>query len=1050
MLRPIRALIVSDAPDHAELLSALRRADFDPSSRHTSTFEGFTAALAGDRFDIVFADANARGVPATHALEVLKRGDLNIPCLVVSDVAREDVIVDMMRAGAADYLVTNNWARLAQRVDRALGDAAACRRGAVVGPAAPPAPGRMHLSGDDVGHQENVYRAASGRKEHVTDDGARQRLVLDTIPQIVWMAGADGSTHYLNRSGAERLGVPAEAIDGWYWLDWLHPDDVNRARDRWEVAIRETGDYLNEYRLRQADGTYRWYLAQAVALRHPDGDVTEWVGTWTDITERKWTEERLVQDATLLGNVLDSLIVTDLEGLVTYWNEGATQLFGWTGTEMVGQPLLGRFPEHMRPQIAALTGGILDGQEWAGEFEDYRKDGSRVWIDARVTRMTDAAGQVTGVIGVARDISRRKQAEAERDRLLAQLRVQIDRMPLGYLLFDAHFRIVDWNPAAERLFGYRKDEMIGLNPVERLLPAAAVPQGETVLHRLQSGDMAAHAINENLTKDGRTITCEWHNTPLFDGHGAIVGFLSLAQDISDRQRAEEGLRASEQRFRQIAESIREVFWLTDPLKQEVVYVSPAYETIWGRTCASVYASPAQWWEAIHTEDRAFVLQAVGTKQLRGDYDEQYRIVRPDGTIRWIRDRAFPVRDVHGQVVRVAGVAEDITERRQLEAQLGQAQKMEAVGQLAGGVAHDFNNFLTIIASCTYLLLDSLREDEGARELVHQIMRAGERSGTLTRQLLSFSRQQVLAPKIVNLNTIIRDTESMLRRAIGEDIEIETILAESLGSVRADPGQMEQVLLNLVVNAHDAMPQGGTLTIETTNVQIAVDDAATHPGVPSGPYVRLAVTDSGSGMTETVKRHLFEPFFTTKGPGEGTGLGLAVVHGVIRQSDGHIVVLSEEGAGTTFHIYLPRLDDRPSAVEAPYDWSAKLPQGNETVLLVEDEPGVRALASLVLEQCGYRVLEASGVDEAMRLVAGEQAPIHLLVVDVVMPGGGGRVLTDQLRVSHPEIKVLFISGYADDAIVRHGILHDQVDFLQKPFAPPALALKVREVLDRDTR
>ena len=285
-----------------------------------------------------------------------------------------------------------------------------------------------------------------------------------------------------------------------------------------------------------------------------------------------------------LANVLDSLIVTDLEGLVTYWNEGATQLFGWTGTEMVGRPLLGRFPEHMRPQIAALTGSILDGQEWAGEFEDYRKDGSRVWIDARVTRMTDAAGQVTGVIGVARDISRRKQAEAERDRLLAQLRVQIDRMPLGYLLLDADLRIVDWNPAAERLFGYRKDEMVGLIlPVERLVPAAAVPQGEAVLRRLQSGDMAAHAINENLTKDGRTITCEWHNTPLFDANGAIVGFLALAQDISDRQRAEEELRASEQRFRQIAESIREVFWLTDPLKQEVVYVSPAYETIWGRT-----------------------------------------------------------------------------------------------------------------------------------------------------------------------------------------------------------------------------------------------------------------------------------------------------------------------------------------------------------------------------------------------------------------------------------------------------------------------------------
>jgi len=308
-----------------------------------------------------------------------------------------------------------------------------------------------------------------------------------------------------------------------------------------------------------------------------------------------------------------------------------------------------RFPEEARSLVADLTRQIAEGQEWCGEFEDYRKDGSRIWIDARVVRICNASGQLIGLMGTSHDITARKRAETERDRISAQLRLQIDRMPLAYLLLDRDLRLVDWNAAAERIFGYAREEVLGMTPpFETILPRSAWQAGEHLLGRLRAGDMAAHAINENLTKDGRTITCEWSNTPLLDRDGLFGGVVSLAQDITERRRADDALHASEERFRQIAESITEVFWLTTPDKHEIAYVSPGYETIWGRPRAAVYASPRSWMEAIHVDDRERVAQAASTNQTAGAYDEEYRIVRPDGTIRWIRDRAFPVRDGAGR------------------------------------------------------------------------------------------------------------------------------------------------------------------------------------------------------------------------------------------------------------------------------------------------------------------------------------------------------------------------------------------------------------------
>jgi two-component system cell cycle sensor histidine kinase/response regulator CckA len=754
----------------------------------------------------------------------------------------------------------------------------------------------------------------------------QHRVVFDMIPHGVWIADANGCTEGLNRWGAEHLGVPPDAIHGWDWLQLVHPDDAEQARSGWEAALRSGTLYVNEYRLRQPDGSYHWHAARAVGVRSRDGRLRQWVGTWTDIDDRKRAEQRLAHDARLLSQVRDAVVVTDMAGVVTHWNEGATRVFGWTAADMVGQPLLHRVPKSARPAIAELIARVADGAEFAGEFEDYRKDGSRVWIDARVSTITDSAGRPMAMMGISHDISARKQAEADRDRLDAELRQLVD-----------------------------------------------------------------HLETANLA-----------------------------------------LRASEERCRQITDSISEVFWLTTVDKREMQYLSAAFDAIWGRSRSEAIATPNAWMDAIHPEDRDRVIEAATTKQVRGDYDEEYRIVRPDGTIRWIRDRAFPVRDEHGQVVRVAGVAEDITARRRLEEQLRQSQKMEAIGQLAGGIAHDFNNLLTVIGGNSELL--AARAPDANRELVEEIVKAVGRAAGLTRQLLAFSRKQVLAPQLLDLNRVVADTERMLRRVIGEDITLTIELQRPLPSIRADLGQLEQVLLNLAVNARDAMPLGGILTIRTMS---------------DGDDVVLDVADTGIGMSDAVKRHVFEPFFTTKPVGKGTGLGLAAVHGFVAQSHGRVTVDSEPGRGSSFRIWLPAANATPLDRDGARPEKPALAHGVETILLVEDEDGVRALIERVLCRAGYHVLTAATAAEAEDVAERHATPIDLLVTDVVMPDRAGPVLAEQLLVRHPEMKVLYVSGYTDDAVVRRGVVGDVMPFLQKPFSPGVLTQKIRQVLAGET-
>src|SRR5438132_875323 len=413
-----------------------------------------------------------------------------------------------------------------------------------------------------------------------------------------------------------------------------------------------------------------------------------------------------------------------------------------------------------------------------------------------------------------------------------------------------------------------------------------------------------------------------------------------------------------------------------------------------------------------------------------------------------------VRDDHrlaargmGRPVGILGIGRDVTERVQLEQQLRQAQKMEAVGRLAGGIAHDFNNILTAITGYADLLLEDLAATDPRRQDADEIHKAADRAAGLTRQLLACSRQQVLQPTVLEVNTLVSDLEKMLRRLLGEDVELSTRLAPTTGRVKADPGQLEQVVMNLAVNARDAMPNGGKLTLETANVDLDGAYAADHYPARAGPFVMLAVSDTGIGMSEETQAHMFEPFFTTKEKGKGTGLGLATVYGIIKQSGGFIWVYSEVGHGTTFKLYLPRVEELAERAAAPAQARTRPARGTETILVVEDEAPVRNVARQVLERHGYSVLEAPSAEAALDIATRYSGTIHLLLTDVVMPGLNGRELASRLADLRPDARVIFMSGYTDDAVTRHGVLEPGSAYVQKPFTPDAIARRVREVLDQ---
>jgi PAS domain S-box-containing protein len=525
----------------------------------------------------------------------------------------------------------------------------------------------------------------------------------------------------------------------------------------------------------------------------------------------------------------------------------------------------------------------------------------------------------------------------------------------------------------------------------------------------------------------------------------IAFALESCQREQERQHTLEQLRASEERFRELAETVQEIFWITDPAKSQMLYISPAYERIWGRSCRSLYDQPRSWLDAIHPEDRERVRQAVQKQRTGGAYDEEYRILRPDLQIRWIRDTAFPVLNAAGQIERVVGVARDVTERRQMTEQLRQSQKMEAIGQLAGGVAHDFNNILAAVMLQARLSAEVKNTPGEVLEGLQQIHAAAERAADLIRQLLLFSRKQVMQARDLDVNEAVTSLAKMLQRIIGEDVRLQLHLHPAPLITRADPGMLDQVLMNLAVNSRDAMPGGGQLLIRTMEEVVEGRLARLHPDVAPGRYICLSVADNGMGISPEILPRIFEPFFTTKEPGKGTGLGLATVFGIVKQHGGFIEVESRPAHGASFRIFLPACKSTPGCLDRA---EQSLPRGGtETIMLVEDDRAVRSLTRVMLERYGYHVLEAADGIEAVTLWERQHETVALLLTDLVMPGGfSGQELAAFLQQSKPELKTIFTSGYSAEVAGRQLELLPGKNFLQKPFLPNQLLETVRQCLD----
>ncbi len=614
----------------------------------------------------------------------------------------------------------------------------------------------------------------------------------------------------------------------------------------------------------------------------------------------------------------------------------------------------------------------------------------------------------------------------------------------GLMIADLEGRILYANPRAAEMSGYEVGELEGretfiLAPTAR--EEAVLRQG---LERRARGESATYETRLRR-KDGTAFWIQVHASPYRAASGEVVGALAVISDIEERRAAHERLRLLESAVEQATDAILICTAdASDPMGHKVVYVNPAFTRMTGYDPDDLLAkSPFMLGGPDVSPERAEHLynELTSGRTVSGEivaYDKD----RSEFIMEW---QVVPLRDDRGEVTHVVAVQRDVSEQRRMESQLRQSQKMEAVGRLAGGVAHDFNNLLTAIIGYNQLLLMGLGPDHPQREAVEQIGKAAARAAALTSQLLAFSRRQVLQPRVIDVNAVLTGIEQILGRLIGEDIDLDTRLSSEPAKVKADPGQLEQVILNLALNARDAMPEGGHLILETAHVDLAADEARELEAEP-GAYVRMRVRDSGLGMDAETQAKIFEPFFTTKAQEEGTGLGLATVYGIVKQSGGYIGVESTSGQGTTFSVYLPAIGE---AAEEKVDRSrsARVERGHERVLLAEDDDGVRSLVATVLTDNGYRVLEAADGQQAMALAAEASEPIDLLISDVVMPDMRGPELERRVLAGRPGMRTLFISGYADGSSPHRGEFGADVPFLQKPFSPDALARKVREVLDR---
>ncbi|MGH9779727.1 MAG: PAS domain S-box protein, partial [Candidatus Acidiferrales bacterium] len=768
-------------------------------------------------------------------------------------------------------------------------------------------------------------------------------------------------------------------------------------------------------------------------------------GIVRDITERHGAQAALrasEEKFRALAETAASAIFITREDKFLYLNRATEEILGYAPAELLGAGFWSVIHPEDRELVRRMRQARLEGQPVPEryEFRVVRKGGETRWVDFTATVVTYDSQQA--VMGTAFDITERHRAVEALRKSEEHYRLLFEKNPHPMWVFDNEtLKFLAVNEASVEQYGYTHEELLGMT-IKDIRPAEEGSRLEAYLAKQpQHRGPGSAGVWRHRKKDGSVLSVEVTSEPLeFDGREAR---LVLAVDVTEKHRAGEALRKSEKMLAEAQRVAQLGSWEWDMVADHLYWSEETYRIL-GVTPEEVGGRMETVLEVVHPEDRERVKAGLeGAAREKKPFASEHRIVRPDGAVRVVNAQAEVSYDEKGRAERMVGIVHDITEQRRLEEQFQQAQKMEAVGRLAGGIAHDFNNLLMLIRGYSELMLEHAGADKTEKQYAREVIEAADRAAGLTQQLLAFSRKQVLEPRVVSMNEAVQQMEKMLRRVLGEDIELGVRRKAARPWVKVDPSQLEQVILNLALNARDAMPKGGLLTLETANVELDEEYARQRPEVQPGDYVMLAVSDTGAGMSEEVRAHAFDPFFTTKEKGKGTGLGLATVYGIVRQSGGNIWVYSEPGKGTTFKIYFP-LVGRPVAEEALPE-VLEAPAGTGTVLLAEDEERVRKLGRQFLEASGYRVLEATSVGEALELMAKHKEEIDVLMTDVIMPQMSGRELAERVVKMKPTVRVLYMSGYTDDVIVRHGELEAGTAFLQKPFTKEALARKLRELL-----
>ncbi|MFZ0211657.1 MAG: PAS domain S-box protein [Candidatus Acidiferrales bacterium] len=908
-------------------------------------------------------------------------------------------------------------------------------------------------------------------------------MILDSAGDGIFGLDPQGSPTFVNRAAARMLGYEPEEIvgRGGHAL-WHHTKADGAPYPEEECPLTAV---LRDGVTRHGSSDVFWrkdgssFPVEFISTPIREGEqIVGAVVTFRDITARQRAEraQRQAEERfrSIFENAVEGIYQSTPDGRFISVNPAMARMFGYAS------------PEEMIDAVTDIGRNLycdtVHREEFKHDMERFnvvaslesqvrRKDGTKIWIAENARAVRNVIGRVCYYEGTIEDVTSRKRAEAERqvsfeiihaanvtdnlDELLHRIHQSLKRVlyaencfvalhdsSSGMFEFPFFADQYDSAPSPQRMgrscttYVFRKGEamLIPQNVFDDL-----VANGEVELVGTPSPSWLGVPLRTPSATIGVLVVQHYEDSRAYT-HRDLEFLSSVGAQIAlaiERKRTETALRESEARFRVLIEQLPAVLWTTD---RDLRFTSSVGAGLMRLGLKPQEVVGKTLYEFFRTDDRTLLPIAAHRRALNGE-SVTFHVEWGGGSYAC---HAEPLRNGQGEVLGVISMALDITDRKQLEAQLRQAQKMEAVGRLAGGIAHDFNNLLMVIQGYTELLLDKLGAQHPLRRNADQIHDASQRAASLTRQLLAFSRKQMLAPQVLNIQSVVSDMEKMLRRLIGEDVELVTTNPQGLWHVKADRSQIEQVILNLAVNSRDAMPDGGKLTIETSNVELD-NSYSRHAVVEPGEYVLLAVSDTGCGMDSDTQAHVFEPFFTTKEKGKGTGLGLATVYGIVKQSGGYIWVYSEIAKGTSFKVYLPRVREPELAPQQKPEAMSPV-RGSETILLVEDEKGVRELAREYLEQIGYRVLQADNAAQALEIARKHAGLIELLFTDVVMGGMSGRQLAEEMQKLRPEIKILYMSGYTDEAIVHHGILGRGSVLLQKPFTLNSLAIKVRETLE----